>query len=310
VWLDLVLLAVFLVFALLGAWRGALESGLRLAGWIAGYVAAAAAAAMAGDAVAAAVGVPDWLGMPLAGTLAFFATQLLFAVAIAIARRRRDEAERGPGDRILGAAFGAARGALLALLIGWLALLGDALRSQGMLAALPPLDASLGAQWSGRVVESGTAAALGADPGARAVAALAARPRETLDSLRAVVEHPRVVELQRDSEFWLEVEAGDVERALARPSAQALTGDVELRRELASLGLVDRAAAEHPVAFERALAEALGEVSVRLAALRSDPEVRALLEDPEVLGLVERGDALGLLSHPRFRSVIARASAS
>jgi membrane protein required for colicin V production len=310
VWLDVLLFAVFLAFALLGAWRGALESGLRLAAWISGYAAAVLAAALGGEALASALGTAPWLGMPLAGTLAFFATQALFAVAIAIARRRRAETERGAGDRILGAAFGAARGALLALLIGWLGLLGDALRSEGVLTALPPVEGSVGAQWSGLVVESGASAALGNEPGARAVAALAARPRETLVSMRSVIEHPRVVALQRDGDFWLAVEAGDVEAALARPSARALTGDATLRRELASLGLVERAAAEHPIAFERALAESLAEVSARLAELRNDPEVRALLEDPEVLGLVQRGDALGLLAHPRFQSVVRRASAS
>jgi uncharacterized membrane protein required for colicin V production len=310
VWLDLLLFAVFLAFALLGAWRGALESGLRLAAWVCGYAAAILAAALGGEALASALGTALWLGMPLAGTLAFVATQALFAVAIAIARRRGAETERGAGDRILGAAFGATRGALLALLIGWLGLLGDALRSEGMLTALPPLEGSVGAHWSGLVAESGATAALGHDPGARAVAALAARPRETLTSLRSVIEHPRVIALQRDGDFWLAVEAGDVEAALSRPSARALTSDAALRRELASLGLVERAAAEHPIAFERALGDALGEVSVRLAELRNDPEVRALLEDPEVLGLVERGDALGLLAHPRFQSVIRRASAS
>jgi hypothetical protein len=73
---------------------------------------------------------------------------------------------------------------------------------------------------------------------------------------------------------------------------------------------VEPAAAEHPIAFERALGEALTEASVRLEAMRSDPEVRALFEDPEVLGLVERRDALGLLGHPRFQSAIRRAGAS
>ena len=67
-----------------------------------------------------------------------------------------------------------------------------------------------------------------------------------------------MVTLQRDGDFWRAVEGGDIESALARPSARALIDDARLRRELASLGLVERAAAEHPIAFERALAEALG----------------------------------------------------
>lgn len=310
-WLDLLLLVVLLAFTLLGAWRGALESGLRLSGWIAGYVAAALAAHFAGGSVAALFGAPAWLGMPLAGIFAFLAVQLAFAIAIVLARRRREQTEPGSGDRALGALFGAARGGLLIVLAGWLALFADAFRGQGLIAGLPALEGSRAAGWSGLVVEEAAGAALGrSDPGARAATALAAHPRRTLETLEDVLAHPLVVNLQGDAAFWKRVEAGDVDAALELPSARALTLDAELRGQLASLGLVDAAAAADPAAFERALADALGAASRRLAELRSDPEMRALLEDPEVLDLVERRDAFGLLTHPRFQSVIRRATAS
>jgi membrane protein required for colicin V production len=311
VWLDLLLFAVLLAFTSLGAWRGALESGLRLAGWLGGYAAAVAAAAWLGAPAAAALGVAAWLGMPIAGTAAFLLVQLALAVAIALARRRRAELDPGALDRILGAALGAARGALVVVLLGWLALLADALRSQGALASLPSTERSVAASWSGVVVESGAAAVLGqSDPGARAAVALAARPAATLESFREVLDHPRMQALQRDRAFWSRFEKGDVEGALALPSARALVADASLRRRLADLGLVERAAAEHPVAFERALAQALGEASARVARLRSDPEVRALLEDPAVIERVERRDAIGLLSDPRLQRALERARAS
>jgi hypothetical protein len=140
--------------------------------------------------------------------------------------------------------------------------------------------------------------------------ALVARPAATLESFRALLAHPRMEALQRDRLFWSRFEAGDVEGALALPSARALVADAGLRRRLASLGLVESATAEHPVAFERALADALGEASVRIARLRSDPEVRALLEDPAVLERVERRDAIGLLTDPRLQRALERARAS
>lgn len=309
-WLDLLLLAVLLAFTLLGAWRGALESGLRLSGWIAGYAAAALAAHSAGGSVAALFGVPAWLGIPLAGIFAFLAVQIAFAIAIVFARRRREQAEPGNGDRALGALFGAARGGLLIVLAGWLALCADAFRDRG-LAGLPALEGSRAVRWSGLVVEEAAGAALGrSDPGVRAATALAAHPRRTLETVEDVLAHPLVLNLQSDAAFWKRIEAGDVDAALELPSARALVLDAELRGQLASLGLVEAAAATQPAAFERALADALGAASRRLAELRSDPEMRALLEDPEVLGLVERRDAFGLLTHPRFQSLIRRASAS
>jgi uncharacterized membrane protein required for colicin V production len=309
VWLDLLLFGVLLLFTLLGAWRGTLETALRLGGWVAGYAAAVAAAAFAGEGLAEAFGITVWLAMPLAGTLGFFAVQFVAGVLIAVARRHR-EPELGGLDRAVGAALGATRGALLVVLIGWLGLLGDALQSRGQLAALPPLEHSAAARWSGVVIESGAGALLGHDPGARAAAAFAARPRQSLESMQAVLEHPRVRELQNDRHFWTLVEAGDVDAAIALPSFDALAADDALRQQLASLGLVDAGAAAHPIAFRRKLEQTVREASARLQELRRDPEVQALLQDPEVLGMVERGDALGLLSHPRFQSVLRRDGAS
>jgi membrane protein required for colicin V production len=311
VWLDLLLFGILLAFTLVGAWRGALESGLRLAGWAGGYAAAFALGGLAGPATAAALGLPAWLGPVAAGTAAFLAVQVAFAVAIAVVRRRREDSELPGGDRVLGAAFGAARGLLLVVLIGWLGLVADAVRSESAFASLPDTHGSRAAQWSGRVIGSGAKAVLGSgDPAARAAVAVAARPRETLEAFRALLAHPRFTALQRDHAFWERFAEGDVEAACARPSYRALAADPSVRRELADLGLVDRAAAAHPIAFARALDEAVREASVRVAALRRDPDVQALLQDPEVLSLVERGDAFGLLTHPRFRSVLNRASAS
>jgi len=310
-WLDLLLLVVLVGFTLLGAWRGALESGLRLVGWVAGYAAAFLAAPFAGGAVAALLGAPVWLGMPLAGTFAFLAVQIVFAIAIVLVRRRREEAAPGNTDRLLGAFFGAARGGLLVILVGWLALFADALRSQALASQAPSLEHSRAARWSGAVVEDGASAVLGrSDPAARAATALVAHPRETLDALQGVLGHPRVVALQGDFEFWSRLDAGEVDRAMALPSFRALVRDADLRRQLGALGLVDAPVAADPLAFERVVGEALVAAAPRIAALRADPELRALLEDPEVQELVERGDALRLLADPRLRSVLRRAAES
>jgi membrane protein required for colicin V production len=308
--LDLLLLALLAAFTALGAWRGALESGLRLVGWIAGYGAAVWAGIGLGDDLAARAAIPGWAGIPLAGTAAFLVVQALFSIAIALARRKgRDRDEIGAADRALGAMFGAARGALVVVLIGWLGLVIGALQSQGSLAMLPQTDSSLAARWSGTVVETGAGAVLGREEaGARVATAIAARPRQTMEALRGVMEHPRLAALQEDGEFWMLAEQGDLDGALALPSARALVGDPKLRAQLVELDLVSEAEAASPDAFEAALRTALQGAIERLARMRNDPELRALLEDPEVQGLVERRDALGLLSHPGIRTVLRRAS--
>jgi membrane protein required for colicin V production len=310
---DLVLFAVLLVFGLLGAYRGALESGVRLLSWIAAYALAVLAATYLGSALAGALGLAPLAGIPLAGTLAFLATQVVFGVAIAMLRRRREGSEPSGADRALGATFGVARGAVAVVLLGWLALLADTLRSEGVAAPVPLPDASGSrvARWSGVVVEAATVEVLGpGEPGARAAAALVARPRESLEALRGVLEHPRFLALQRDSHFWVHVAEGEVEAALARPAARALAADPELRRELAALGLVTPAAADHAIAFERELEGVLRAAGEGIAALRRDPSFEALLRDPEVAALVERRDALGLLAHPGLQSLLRRARAS
>jgi hypothetical protein len=127
---------------------------------------------------------------------------------------------------------------------------------------------------------------------------------------RRVLAHPGIVELQRDAQFWALLEGGAVDRALWRPSFQAVAGDAALRTDLAALGMIDADAAADPAAFEAALTPVLQEVGTRVARLRTDPEVRALLRDPEIVSLLERGDTLGLLTHPAFQDLVRRVTTS
>lgn len=312
VWLDALLLVVLVVLTLLGAWRGALESGLRLAGWVGGYAAAFFAAPRAGRAVAALLGAPEWLGMPVTGILVFLAVQIAVAIAIVFVRRRRAEEEPSSADRLLGGAFGAARGALLVVLVGWLALFADAYLSRTAAQAdATPLAHSRAARWSGAAIEQGAGALVGDDnAAARAAVAFAAHPREAFGALEDLVGDPRVVALQRDAGFWSRLDAGEIDAALARPSARALVGDAAFRSRLAALGLVDERASRDPLAFEIVLYDALAAAAPRIRALRHDPELAALLEDPELQELARSGDVLGLLAHPQLRSVLERAAGS
>jgi len=305
--LDLVLVAALAAFAAAGAWRGPAETGLRLAGWIAGYGAAWLAATRLGPAVADALGVAPLVGLPLAGMGGFVAMQALVHVAVVLLRR--DAEPPGPAGRVLGALLGAARGGVVVVLLGWLALLAEGMRAQGV-AGLPATGDSAVGRASGLVVERAATALAGERPEARAVAALVGRPAESIAAWRDVLAHPRVVALQSDPAFWHALEVGDAAAARARPSFRALAGDASLREELGRLGVVSPGAAINPGAFARELEAALTEAAARVAALRDDPEVEAFLADPEVRALLQRGDALRLLAHPGFQSLLRRASAS
>jgi uncharacterized membrane protein required for colicin V production len=308
VWLDALAVLVLGIFIGVGALRGARASGLAVAGLLAGYAAAFWAAPRLGPALARDLGMAGLAGAALAGSAAFAAGWLAVRTAGALALRR--PLGGGARDRALGGAFGALRGGLVVLLLAWLALWADALRSAVGAPGLPDASASRVAAATSAVVEAGVGAALAdAGPLGRVAARAAARPAASLASLRSALESPRTQALQGDRLFWTWVENGSVESALGRPSCQALVHDPELRAELARLGVVEPAAAADPSAFRSALAEALRELGPRLRDLRRDPALGELLADQEVVARARSGDALGLLGNERFRALVARAAA-
>lgn len=308
-WLDAIALAVLGFFAGMGALRGGLAAGLGLASLGAAYAAALVAAPRLGPGVARQLDVPELLGLPIAGTLAFFGVYAAAGLVSAVARRREERRLEGPRsarDRFLGATFGAVRGGLVVLLLAWLALWVDALRATGTLASLPELGASRAASVAGSVVEAGVSAALsGAGAAGPVMARVAARPNRSLVGLQSLVESPPVQAVRDDAAFWTYVESGSIEAALNRGSFWKLSHDAALRGQLAELGLIETAAAADPEAFRDASREMLSELGPRLRRLRRDPELARLMEDPEVVAMVQSNDTLGLMTHPGFRRLVA-----
>jgi membrane protein required for colicin V production len=312
-WLDAIAIAVLVLFVLVGAARGGLASFLSLVSLGAAYGAAIAAAPRFGPFLATPLGLPEVLGLPIAGCLAFLVTYLVMG-ALSTAVRRVERRRRGVGrsarDRFLGAVFGVARGALVVLLLSWLALWVDALRATGTAPALPELGPSAAAAVTETVVEAGVEAAL-SDAGSarRVVANAASRPRRVVVGLQAVLEHPLVEDLRDDALFWTYVEHGSVDSALNRSSFIRISRDEALRQQLAQVGLVEEAAAADSRAFREAVDPMLREVGSRIRGLREDPELRGLLEDPELVVMLQSGNTLGLMNHSGFRQLVARVTA-
>jgi uncharacterized membrane protein required for colicin V production len=309
-WLDAIALLLLGIFAGMGAMRGALASGLSVLTLAAAYGAAIWAAPRFGPEAAELVGVPEWLGMPVAGTAAFLLTIVGMGLVSAILRRRERRKRcdsRSPRDRFLGGAFGAVRGALVVLLLSYLALWVDALRTTGTVEAIPELGPSAAAAVTETVVEAGVQAAI-SDSGSagRVVARMAARPGAALSDLQEVLEHPAIGELRSDPLFWSYVEHGNIDAALNRGSFLRLTHDGSLRQRLGDLGLIEADAVDDPRQFRVAAAEVLREVGPRIRDLHEDPALRELLEDPEVVAMVQSGNHFALIRHPGFREVVAR----
>jgi uncharacterized membrane protein required for colicin V production len=313
-WLDVVALILLGVFVGMGWLRGAIASFSGLAALAAGYAAAIAFAPALGPALPLGPQTPGLFGVALAGCLLFVGVYLLVSVAGSLARRAqrdRNGDDHSVRDRFLGAVFGGVRGAFVVLLVSWLALWLDALRATGADPVVPEVSESTAARATSAAVEASVGAALsGRGPAGPFVARLAARPALAVGELQAVLENPRFETLRADELFWAHVEASSVDSALGRASFRDLARDVQLRGDLAALGLVEPMAAEDEEAFTAAAAEVLHEVGPRLRGLREDPELKALVEDPEVVAMLQSGDHLALLSHPGFRQLVSRVASS
>lgn len=310
--LDALALVLLALFVLLGARRGALAAGLSLAGLLVGYGAAFLLAPVVGPPLAAALGLASLLGAALTGA----ATIVLVAACSAIAGRAlrskqaeaRGGARRSPWDRLGGACFGAVRGVLVVVLVGWLALWADAAAEASGLERPPIAEGSTAGGLARGAVESGVVAVIGdSSAGGRVTARVLARPRQALGDLRWLLEQRSVEALAADRAFWERVEAGAVDAALAQPSFRGVAADRELRQRLVAVGAIDQAAAADPSAFRAAAQEVLEALGPRLRGLREDPELHRLAADPEVLQLLDQGQVLGLLTHPGIQRLVARA---
>ena len=307
-WLDVFALLVMGFFIGQGALRGGFSTGLGLLSLVLGYAAAILVGPRLGPGLARELGMPELVGVPLAGTAAFCVAYLGVGIAGRVLKRARSFAVRGQSarGRFFGGVFGAVRGGLVVLLLSWLAIWVDALRTTGVVESAPSVGRSVAASVTEKTVERAVRAAL-SDRGSvgRLAASVAARPGESLSGLQRVIENPRLEALRSDELFWTYVENGSIDAAVNRPVFINLAFDSELRSDLSALGLLEGDASD-PGAFLDFAGEALREVGPRIRGLREDPEFERLIDDPEVLAMAGDGDTMGLLAHKGFRSLVAR----
>ncbi len=309
-WLDLVGLAILAVFMVMGLLRGTLASLLRIVSLVIAYGAAIWAAPALGPAAAERMSLPSFLGVPIAGSLAFLATYTVLGIGSKLLqsweRRRREGEERSIADRVGGSLLGAVQGAFIMLLIGWLGLWIDAGQASGSLQFVPDTSGSALARVSQVVVETGAAVMIGDDePSARLAVNMAARPKETMAGMQRVFSNPRIQGLQNDRLFWSYVESGALDAALNQGSFLGIAHDETLRHELADLGLIQQTAASNPFQFRQEIRGILALVGPRMQELAEDPELQDLAQDPRVREALEQGDTLTLLRDPKVQRAVS-----
>jgi membrane protein required for colicin V production len=120
--LDWILLAVLLLSMLLGLWRGLMVELLSVAGWIAAFVVAQMFATTVGQWLPMDGSVPQ-LRYAAGFALAFVGTLIASSVAGWLAKKMLASVGLSGLDRLLGAAFGLVRGAIILLAVATVVLM-------------------------------------------------------------------------------------------------------------------------------------------------------------------------------------------
>jgi membrane protein required for colicin V production len=119
-WLDYAVIGVFAISLIVGAWRGLVREVVSILGWVIAFLAANLFAGPLGPSMPEAIPSPE-LRVAAAYVAVFVASLILTSLAGLILSKVVKAVGLGGIDRLLGALFGAARGALILLAAALLA---------------------------------------------------------------------------------------------------------------------------------------------------------------------------------------------
>ena len=126
-WLDYAVIGVFAVSLVLGAWRGLVREVVSILGWVIAFLAANLLAGPLGPVMPDLIPTPE-LRVAAAYLGIFIASLIVTSLAGLLLSKVVNAVGLGGIDRLLGAAFGAARGILILLAVALLAGLTSAPR--------------------------------------------------------------------------------------------------------------------------------------------------------------------------------------
>jgi len=115
-WLDYAVIGVFAVSLVLGAWRGLVREVISILGWVIAFLSANLFAGPIGPAMPQAIPTPE-LRVAAAFVAVFIGALLVTSLAGLLLSKVVNSIGLGGVDRLLGAAFGAARGVLIVLAV-------------------------------------------------------------------------------------------------------------------------------------------------------------------------------------------------
>ena len=113
-WLDYAVIGVFALSLVLGAWRGLVRELISVLGWVIAFLAANLLAGPLGPAMPQAIPTPE-LRMAAAYAAVFLGSLVVTSLAGLLLSKIVKAVGLGGVDRLLGTAFGAARGLLIVL---------------------------------------------------------------------------------------------------------------------------------------------------------------------------------------------------
>jgi len=119
-WLDYAVIGVFALSLGVGAWRGLVREVVSILGWVIAFLAANLLAGPLGPSMPQAIPSPE-LRVAAAFLAVFVVSLIVTSLAGLLLSRILKSIGLGGLDRFLGAAFGAARGALIVLAAALLA---------------------------------------------------------------------------------------------------------------------------------------------------------------------------------------------
>ena len=113
-WLDYAVIGVFALSLALGVWRGLVRELISVLGWVIAFLAANLLAGPLGPAMPQAIPTPE-LRVAAAYAAVFIGSLIVTSLAGLLLSKIVKAVGLGGVDRLLGAAFGAARGLLIVL---------------------------------------------------------------------------------------------------------------------------------------------------------------------------------------------------
>ena len=126
-WLDYAVIGVFAASLVVGAWRGLVREVISILGWVIAFLAANLFAGPLGPAMPLAIPSPE-LQVAAAFIVVFVGSLIVTTLLGLLLSKIVKAVGLGGVDRMLGAIFGAARGALILLAVALLAGLTSAPR--------------------------------------------------------------------------------------------------------------------------------------------------------------------------------------